>query len=360
MSITGAKFSGDPLYSDGNGIRDGNGMSYGARLLCKRLFFCKLFLLLSISLIIAPIVFSLEAPPGIPIEFWGEINTSDGLPVTIEFNGTEFGQGATTNGFYSVIVPMDNPLTFLEDPTCLSNSPCIPCSTDPIAEDYCLEGPTNGSVVDLKVDGKTTNTSVVFSEDAGGEKVDVSLSFKVILALASGFNLISVPVSLSSWELAENPFVMEPANCLTTIYRYNATEGRYQAALFDSEFGWGSGQGFTTLHPGRGYWLRANGVCNITITGKQASSQDIGLQQGFNLVGFFSHRQKALLNSSIPTNDTGCISSLFRYNTQTRLYESAFYSTELGWASSTGLDELEPGRGYWLKTAKSCLWNHNP
>ena len=44
---------------------------------------------------------ALEAPPGLPVEYWGSTDAGDGLPVSVVENGKAYGNGSTKDGFFS-------------------------------------------------------------------------------------------------------------------------------------------------------------------------------------------------------------------------------------------------------------------
>jgi hypothetical protein len=303
-----------------------------------------------------------DGPPGIPSEYWGSLEAADGLGVTLLVNGIQYGQGFTSGNFYSVIVMSDNDLTFLDDPTCASHDPCITCSTDSSASNYCVEGPNNGESADLIVDGEATSVSVVFDESTGGGEVAGSLDFDATIDLASGFTLISVPLEMDGVDFVANASIFETSvdGCLTKLFRYDSAAGQYQSATFVDGFGWFSGQGFTALEGGRGYWAKATEDCTLTVHGHQADSLEISLEAGFNLVGWYNTRAETLSLNSFPSNVANCVSKLFRFNTDTSSYEQATLAAGFGWFSTQGLNAMDPTRGYWLKADAACTWSHNP
>ncbi len=80
------------------------------------------------------------------------------------------------------------------------------------------------------------------------------------IPLTSGWNLISVPLNLTTWELgneslAGNPLNVTPANCLSSIYRYNSSTGLFEKSDHFPDWGWYPAM---KLEPGRGYWVMAN------------------------------------------------------------------------------------------------------
>lgn len=103
-----------------------------------------------------------NAPPALPMEIWGTATmdgapASDGLAVTAEIDGVDHAQVSTTSGgnYDIIIAGGDHELTNLSDPTCAiawgAGNACIPCSTNPADPDYCIDGPTNGKQVKVKV-----------------------------------------------------------------------------------------------------------------------------------------------------------------------------------------------------------------
>jgi len=302
---------------------------------------------------------ALEAPPGLPVEYWGSTDAGDGLPVSVVENGKAYGNGSTKDGFFSVIITSDNPLTFLDDPNCENNNPCIPCSTDPSAGDYCLEGPQNGSTVDIQVGDKKTNASVSFVEDSGGEEIPVSLTFKAALSLLKGFNLISFPVNLSDYLVDDSTIATNPAGCLKQVYRYNASKGRYEVAIRDEIDGWITPpqDGFFRFESGGGYWFNANENCSLTLSGKEAAPFSLQMVGGFNLLGWLFHEEISLTPNPFLLDDPNCLTNLYFYDALAGRYRSAVFDEEFGWGSAEGLDSLEPGRGYWLRVLNNCRWD---
>src|SRR5659263_529585 len=83
------------------------------------------------------------------------------------------------------------------------------------------------------------------------------------ISLKSGWNLISAPLNLTTWELGNETEVgdtlnVTPRNCISSIYRYNTTSKSFEKSDHFDNWGWypatGSGS-FTKLEPGRGYWV---------------------------------------------------------------------------------------------------------
>ena len=194
------------------------------------------------------------------------------------------------------------------------------------------------------------------------------------IALKSGWNLISVPLNLTTWELGEeavvgNPLNVTPKNSLTSIYRYNSSTGLFEKCSHYDDWGWWPATGsenFTELEPGRGYWMMAKNDCNLTFTGTEPSDLNITLSTSWNLIGWYSMEEALLGQESVvgdPLNVTpkNSLSSIYRYNSSTGLFEKCSHYDDWGWWPATGSEsftKLEPGKGYWVMVKNDCEWRH--
>ena len=194
------------------------------------------------------------------------------------------------------------------------------------------------------------------------------------MSLTTGWNLISVPLNLISWELGEesvigNPLSVTPKNSLASIYRYNTTSGLFDKCDYIEDWGWSPATGsvrFTDLEPGRGYWVWAMDDSTLTFTGTAPSDQEISLDADWNLIGWYSTSEALLGEESVvgnPLNVTprNSLTSIYRYDTTSGLFEKGDYIEDWGWCPATGAESftvLEPGRGYWVKAKNACEWWH--
>jgi hypothetical protein len=199
-------------------------------------------------------------------------------------------------------------------------------------------------------------------------------TIQLTISLDSGWNLISAPPNLTTWELGEeaavgDPLNVTPENSLTSIYRYNTTSELFEKCTHYAGWGWAPATGsesFTELEPGRGYWVMAANDCDLTFTGTAPSDLDIPLDAGWNCVGWYSTSVAELGNESLvgdPLSVTleNSLTSIYRYNTTSELFEKCTHYAGWGWAPATGSEsftELEPGRGYWVMAENDCLWEH--
>ncbi|MBE0524306.1 MAG: PKD domain-containing protein [Methanosarcinales archaeon] len=193
------------------------------------------------------------------------------------------------------------------------------------------------------------------------------------IALNSGWNLISAPLNLTTWELGEkaasgNPLNVTPENCLTSIYRYNSSTGLFEKSDHFDDWGWWPATGsesFTELEPGKGYWVMAKNNCDLTFTGTASSYLDIALNKGWNLVGWYSMMEallgeEAVVGDPLDVTPENSLTSIYRYNSSTGLFEKSDHFDDWGWWPATGSEnftKLEPGRGYWVM-ANDSIWGH--
>jgi exo-beta-1,3-glucanase (GH17 family) len=194
--------------------------------------------------------------------------------------------------------------------------------------------------------------------------IKVRKEIKKTVYLKPGWNMISVPLDIITWELGEvakvgNPFNENPENCLSSIYRYNSTYGLFEKSDHFDNWGWYPATGsesFTALEPGKGYWVVAKSNCNLTFIGVKPSNLTITLKEGWNFIGYYS-RQEALLGEEekvgnpLNTTPKNSLTSIYRYNTTSGQFEKSDHFDDWGWWPATGSEnfkKLEPGKGYWV------------
>jgi len=194
------------------------------------------------------------------------------------------------------------------------------------------------------------------------------------ISLSKGWNLISAPLNLTTWELGEeavvgDPLNVTPKNSLTSIYQYNATSGSFEKCDYFDNWGWSPATGsesFIELEPGRGYWVMANQDCVLTFDGTSPSDLDITLKESWNLVGWYSMSEallgeEAVVGNPINVTSKNSLTSIYRYNATAGSFEKCDHFPDWGWGPATESEEftqLEPGRGYWVMAENKCVWKH--
>jgi RHS repeat-associated protein len=235
------------------------------------------------------------------------------------------------------------------------------------------------------LDVSTVNATIVLAESVQisdildqpytVESAEAGIVVQSRISLLKGWNLISTPLNLTIRELGDesvvgDPLNVTPENSLTSIYRYNTTPpGSFEKCSHYDDWGWAPATGsesFTESEPGRGYWVMAKNDCNLTFTGTAPSDLDVSLDDGWNCVGWHSMSEALLGEEAVvgdPLNVTpkNNLTSIYRYNSSTGLFEKCSHYDDWGWYPATGSEsftELGPGRGYWLMANNDCEWRH--
>jgi len=227
----------------------------------------------------------------------------------------------------------------------------------------------------IELDTTTTIDTVTFTMEVGDPPVVfASGSFTTSIDLYTGWNIISAPSNLTSWQLGnesvvDDPLNVTPTNSLTSIYRYNTTSGLFDKCDHIDDWGWSPATGsenFTMLEPGKGYWVWAKSNCNLTFTGTAPSDLDIALVSDWNLIGWYSTEaalpgQESVVGNPLNVTPENSLSSIYRYNATTAEFDKCDRLGDWGWWPATGsqsFSDLEPGRGYWVRAKNACVWQH--
>ncbi len=149
-------------------------------------------------------------------------------------------------------------------------------------------------------------TSGFFSNPAVGG------SSGLFVAIASGWNLVSVPLIVNNYTKT----VLFP----TATSNAFAYQGSYIAQ--------------PVLANGPGYWLRFASAQNSLFSGTAISRDSIPVAAGWNLIGSISN---PIATSSIATLPPGIIAS-------------SYFAYQRGYSYT---QTIEPGRGYWVKTRQA-------
>ena len=303
----------------------------------------KIILYLAIILLSSIAFASDNVPPPIPSEFWGTITIEgspapDGLSVEGFAGNANYAQPSTTlNGYYDVILAGgDSDLTFLNDSTCAThwanNDACIPCSTNPSSDDYCIEGPQNGAQVVIKINGKFAAPFLVWSTGAFEQNLVISQNATVnfSIKLVPGWNLISIPVLP-----VDNTIVSIMSGC-----NYN------KLWEFQNDQSWKStATGLNSINITKGYWVDRIGLagnCTITVEGSTPTNTTIFVTSQWTLVG-------------MPSSIAKSINGLINPSLYDKIWE---YQQGGGWVSTaTGLTQMTPGRGYWIDGTTGGSYN---
>ncbi|TLY30038.1 MAG: hypothetical protein E6K56_07440 [Ignavibacteria bacterium] len=141
-----------------------------------------------------------------------------------------------------------------------------------------------------------------------------------VIALRKGWNMVSIPLNVvDSGKRTLFPVSSSPAFM-------------YEKSYVAKE----------TLRIGTGYWIRVSSPATARIVGLDFSKLEIGVQEGWNLIGTLS---RSISTASITSNPAGMVTS-------------RFFKFEIGYQAA---DSLEAGKAYWVKVNRagrltlSCL-----
>jgi len=128
------------------------------------------------------------------------------------------------------------------------------------------------------------------------------------ISLASGWNLISVPLMPKDTGIAS---VLSPINGnYSIVLVYNATDTEDHWKKYDPSAPFGND--LTTMEAGKGYWIMMNSDDTFTINGNVPGSTDIILKVGWNLVGYNSLNPQPITYALSSIN--GNYSIIWAYN----------------------------------------------
>lgn len=162
--------------------------------------------------------------------------------------------------------------------------------------------------------------------------------FDPSVSLVSGWNLISFSL-----------FPSDPAieDVLTPITGFYTTVWSYQDGqwlmydplhpLFNN---------LNTIQTGYGYWINMTKADTLTVAGT-IPSQSVNLKKGWNLVGF---------NGPEPISAKTALGSVTELETVWSYQKNDWLMYDPTKSDSSGLKDLTPGYGYWIKVKNDCTW----
>jgi hypothetical protein len=174
----------------------------------------------------------------------------------------------------------------------------------------------NPSGANFTVDMKSQDSVVVSNADVTAFQVIYSLGTTVNSSVASGWSLLSVPVSVSDLRRT----ALFPAS-VGTAYMYSPT----------------GYVGRDTLGYRLGYWLKFTSAQSLTLTGGQRVVDTVSVSAGWNMIGSISNAVTVAGIVQVP--DSIVTSQYFGYS-------------PTGYAATTTID---PMHGYWVKTRQAGI-----
>jgi uncharacterized protein (TIGR02145 family) len=181
-------------------------------------------------------------------------------------------------------------------------------ATLPSAGSILLKDAINGSFIN--VDMRALSFIDVTQDFLTQFSIIYKVNQEVELSLMDRWNLIGLPVTITQ----DSYQTLFPGALSRSLYSYSEVYELQE-----------------TLEPGKGYWIRMNEAGSTTLRGAPIESLNLELQSGWNLI---SGPSESVAVSSIEDSDEIIIpGSIFGFN-----------------GSYVNATNIEPGRGYWVRT----------
>jgi len=157
-----------------------------------------------------------------------------------------------------------------------------------------------------------------------------------VLHLRRGWNLVSFPLNFSNSSIFS--VLKDIDGKYTDIYAYGF-DWNYKVYAYDMWFG-----DLSSIDPARGYWINMKEDVNLSILGYTLKNASISLHPGWNLIGYPYLQSKPLDEITVQIDSE--YTDIYTYDSSTNdwVYRVYAYGTRFG-----SLNEMEPGKGYWIK-----------
>ena len=163
---------------------------------------------------------------------------------------------------------------------------------------------------------------------------------KYSISLASGWNLISVPLMPEDTGITS---VLSPINGnYSIVWAYNTSDTADHWKKYDPSAPFGND--LTTMEAGIGYWIMMTSNDTLFVTGDVPGSTDIILKAGWNLIGYNSLVGQPIENALASVS--GNYSIVWAYNANDTADHWKKYDS--GAPFGNDLANLEAGSGYWI------------
>lgn len=172
-----------------------------------------------------------------------------------------------------------------------------------------------------------------------------SLTHTITTTVQPGWNLLSVPVELSSYAITD--VLSSLAGSYDLAYTYDAQTDTWR--VYDVAAPPGANT-LTTLNPGDGLWVHATAPDDWVVSGEEQPLLRIPLHEGWNLIAYplVSAKPIAEALSSI----AGKYTAVYAYDPARPEPWLKHVPEAPPWASD--LSQMAPGKGYWVKVTQDC------
>ena len=193
-------------------------------------------------------------------------------------------------------------------------------------------------------------TLKLFANDTYGQlsmtQTSITINDYETFALASGWNLISIPRNISNWSI-ESALSSIWSN-LEIVWGYNATSGSWLSYDPDIPAQLNS---LRVLEPGKGYWVELTSQSYLALNASVFNPQNkVSFESGWNLLGFPAN-SSVRVNNSVNGLDLNIV---WGYD--------ALAADGFEWASYTpgipinSLNYFNLTKGYWFRANTAGNW----
>lgn len=193
-------------------------------------------------------------------------------------------------------------------------------------------------------------TPQVLTPSPSSQEITTGVSDKpsIILNLKPGWNLISICLKLSDYEII--PVILPIINLCRSIYTYDASTQKWLSYIPGH-----LNNSLTSFDPKKSYWIDMSGGANLIIKGTELENTDVSLHQGWNMAGYCSTRTQPVQNAM--DSIAGKNFSIWTYDTLSE--EWLKYSPNVP-VFLNSLDQLVPGKGYVIEIDEESVWTVLP
>ncbi len=168
------------------------------------------------------------------------------------------------------------------------------------------------------------------------------------IPLRTGWNLVSVPLTLSS---TNTDAVLSPISGLyTKVWAYDAFDTADPWKVYDVSLPPFLND-LTQINNTKGLWLWATQNATWTVNGSWPASTSIPLKTGWNLIGYPGQIAKSVPDALAPI--AGKYTKVWAYDAFDDTDKWKVYDTSLP-PFLNDLAQFQPGRGYWVYVTQDC------
>jgi len=232
---------------------------------------------------------------------------------------------------------------------------------------------TNTATITLPAETLQSNTTYVVTvnniQDPSGNNIDsyapdwrFTTATGYSINLISGWNLISLPVTPTTWRSIPNTLATVSGK-VNRIWTYDAPNAKW--LVYNTDLSVPSDTNFTSLEAGRGYWIEMNagGVLvgsgtlyeQLVPSGEQPSNQlpQVQLAKGWNMIGYYQLPGKT---------DSPIANALVKLDgdwsgTATGLSGDLLTFTSNPLQVQTPISTMVVGKGYWIYMKSASMYS---